>query len=98
MLLVVLSRMLKRTPSQDLNYDYIYSMGMYYDSVVHILKTLLIMRKYIFDVDGTLTPSRKKIESEFAEFFLEFIKTIMSLWLLVVIVRRLLEQVTPEIL
>ena len=32
------------------------------------------MRKYIFDVDGTLTPSRKKIEPEFAEFFQEFIK------------------------
>tara|TARA_Y100000022_G_C13225067_1_gene364424 strand:- start:47 stop:775 length:729 start_codon:yes stop_codon:yes gene_type:complete len=28
--------------------------------------------KFIFDVDGTLTPSRKKINPKFAEFFLEF--------------------------
>ena len=31
------------------------------------------MRKYIFDVDGTLTPSRQKIDSNFADFFLRFI-------------------------
>ena len=31
-------------------------------------------RKYIFDVDGTLTPSRGKIDPEFLEFFNEFIK------------------------
>ena len=30
------------------------------------------MRKYIFDVDGTLTPSRKKIEHEFWAPFLIF--------------------------
>lgn len=30
---------------------------------------------YIFDVDGTLTPSRKTAEPEFREFFLEFCKT-----------------------
>jgi phosphomannomutase len=29
---------------------------------------------YIFDVDGTLTPSRMRIDKEFKEFFLEFIK------------------------
>jgi len=30
--------------------------------------------KYVFDVDGTLTPSRSKIDSNFQEFFLKFIK------------------------
>lgn len=29
-------------------------------------------RKFVFDVDGTLTPSRKKIDEDFAEFFLDF--------------------------
>ena len=33
------------------------------------------MRKvYIFDVDGTLTPSRIKMNKEFKEFFLEWAK------------------------
>lgn len=31
--------------------------------------------KWIFDVDGTLTPSRGRIDSEFAEYFLWFAKT-----------------------
>lgn len=30
------------------------------------------MNKFIFDVDGTLTPSRQTIDPEFAEFFTEF--------------------------
>jgi phosphomannomutase len=30
------------------------------------------MNRFIFDVDGTLTPSRGKIDPEFAEFFLYF--------------------------
>lgn len=30
------------------------------------------MNHYIFDVDGTLTPSRGKIDSDFAEWFLDF--------------------------
>ena len=30
------------------------------------------MKKYIFDVDGTLTPSRKKIDHEFLKFFMNF--------------------------
>ena len=30
------------------------------------------MKKYIFDVDGTLTPSRKKIDQEFLKFFMNF--------------------------
>lgn len=29
-------------------------------------------RKYVFDVDGTLTPSRQKIDPKFAEFFEQF--------------------------
>ena len=32
------------------------------------------MNKFIFDVDGTLTPSRQVIDTEFKEFFLQFIK------------------------
>jgi phosphomannomutase len=30
------------------------------------------MNKFIFDVDGTLTPSRQRIDTKFAEFFLHF--------------------------
>lgn len=30
------------------------------------------MKKYIFDIDGTLTPSRGTIDSDFKEFFREF--------------------------
>ena len=33
-----------------------------------------MIRKFVFDVDGTLTPSRKKIEDNFAEFFESFCK------------------------
>lgn len=32
------------------------------------------MYRFIFDVDGTLTPSRQRIEPNFAEFFLDFCK------------------------
>jgi phosphomannomutase len=32
------------------------------------------MNKFIFDVDGTLTPSRQTIDPTFKEFFLQFIK------------------------
>lgn len=31
-------------------------------------------RKFVFDVDGTLTPTRQKIDTKFADFFLEFCK------------------------
>jgi len=34
--------------------------------------TELILRKYIFDVDGTLTPSRGIIDKDFKEFFMDF--------------------------
>ena len=30
------------------------------------------MKKYIFDVDGTITPSRQKIDEEFLTFFFQF--------------------------
>ena len=32
------------------------------------------MHKFIFDVDGTLTPSRGKIDNDFKKFFVEFCK------------------------
>ena len=30
------------------------------------------MNKFIFDVDGTLTPSRREMDKEFVQFFFEF--------------------------
>ena len=30
------------------------------------------MKKFIFDVDGTLTPSRGRIDKDFEEWFLDF--------------------------
>lgn len=36
--------------------------------------------KFIFDVDGTLTPSRRSIDPEFKEFFLDFVKN-NKVWL-----------------
>ena len=38
------------------------------------------MNKFIFDVDGTLTPSRQKIDPEFEEFFKAFIAS-NKVWL-----------------
>ena len=35
---------------------------------------MTIVNRFIFDVDGTLTPSRAKIDDEFALFFLDFCK------------------------
>ena len=32
------------------------------------------MNCYIFDIDGTLTPSRDKINKDFLKWFLEFVK------------------------
>lgn len=34
-----------------------------------------LTKKYVFDVDGTLTPSRKCIDSDFAKFFQKFCET-----------------------
>ena len=33
------------------------------------------MKKFIFDVDGTITPSRKLIDPEFEQYFIEFAST-----------------------
>ena len=33
------------------------------------------MNKFIFDVDGTLTPSRSRIDSVFENYFLDFVKS-----------------------
>ena len=55
------------------------------------------MRKYIFDVDGTLTPSRKKIEPEYAEFFQDFIKNKHVSLVTGSDRDKTLDQVTPEI-
>ena len=55
------------------------------------------MKKYIFDVDGTLTPSRCKIEPEFIPFFLEFTKTRDVYLVTGSDKQKTVEQVTPEI-
>ena len=55
------------------------------------------MKKYIFDVDGTLTPSRCKIEPEFIPFFLEFTKTRDVYLVTGSDKQKTIEQITPEI-
>ena len=40
---------------------------------------------FIFDVDGTLTPSRQKMTEDFLEFLMSGQKEIDFIWLLVVI-------------
>ena len=55
------------------------------------------MKKFIFDVDGTLTPSRQKIPSDFLPFFLEFTQK-EDVYLVTGSDRdKTLEQVTPEV-
>ena len=55
------------------------------------------MKKFIFDVDGTLTPSRRKITSEFFYDFFQFTKK-NDVYLVTGSDRdKTLEQVTPEI-
>ena len=55
------------------------------------------MKKFIFDVDGTLTPSRKKIDPEFHKFFMEFTSN-HDVYLVTGSDRKkTLEQITPEI-
>ena len=44
--------------------------------------------KFIFDVDGTITPSRKRISEDFLPFFTEFVENNDVIWLLVVIGTR----------
>ncbi len=55
------------------------------------------MKKFIFDVDGTLTPSREKISDEFSPLFWELTKS-EEVYLVTGSDRqKTLEQVTPEI-
>ena len=55
------------------------------------------MKKYIFDVDGTLTPSRSRITEEFLPFFNQFIEK-NDVYLVTGSDRaKTLEQVTPFI-
>ena len=53
--------------------------------------------KFIFDVDGTITPSRKRISEDFLPFFTEFVEN-NDVYLVTGSDRdKTLEQVTPEI-
>jgi len=55
------------------------------------------MKKFIFDVDGTLTPSRKPIDPEFHKFFMKFSSN-NDVYLVTGSDRaKTLEQVTPEL-
>ena len=55
------------------------------------------MKKFIFDVDGTLTPSRRKITSEFFPIFAKFARE-QDVYLVTGSDRdKTLEQITPEI-
>ena len=55
------------------------------------------MKKFIFDVDGTLTPSRQTIDPEFSPLFWELTKS-ENVYLVTGSDRKkTLEQVTPEI-
>ena len=55
------------------------------------------MKKFIFDVDGTLTPSRKKITPEFFDKFFQFTEE-NDVYLVTGSDRdKTLEQITPEI-
>ena len=55
------------------------------------------MKKFIFDVDGTITPSRSKVTEEFLSFFIDFIFK-NEVYLVTGSDRaKTLEQVTPEI-
>ena len=55
------------------------------------------MKKFIFDVDGTLTPSRQKIQSNFLSFFFGFTFS-NDVYLVTGSDReKTLEQITPEL-
>lgn len=55
------------------------------------------MKKFIFDVDGTLTPSRGTIDPEFKDFFLRFMEE-NKVWLVTGSdYPKTLEQLGPEI-
>ena len=55
------------------------------------------MNKFIFDVDGTLTPSRGAIDGRFKEFFLEFIHDNDTYLVTGSDYSKTLEQLGPEI-
>lgn len=55
------------------------------------------MKRFIFDVDGTLTPSRATIDPDFKSFFLDFIKN-NKVWLVTGSdYSKTVEQLGPEI-
>lgn len=55
-------------------------------------------RKFVFDVDGTLTPSRQKIDAKFAEFFLDFCNSNKVYLITGSDRKKTEEQLTPSIL
>ena len=55
------------------------------------------MKKFIFDVDGTLTPSRKKIDPEFHKFLMEFSSNNDVYFVTGSDRAKTIEQVTPEL-
>ena len=55
------------------------------------------MKKYIFDVDGTLTHSRKKIDPEFHKFLMEFSSNNEVYFVTGSDRAKTIEQVTPEL-
>lgn len=55
------------------------------------------MNKFIFDVDGTITPSRGIIEPKFKEFFLDFVKTNDTYLVTGSDYSKTVEQLGPEI-
>ncbi len=55
------------------------------------------MKKFIFDVDGTLTPSRKKIDPEFHKFLMEFSSNNQVYFVTGSDRAKTIEQVTPEL-
>jgi phosphomannomutase len=55
------------------------------------------MKKYLFDVDGTLTPSRKRIDAGFKYWFTTFVKD-MDVYIVTGSDReKTIEQLTPDI-
>jgi phosphomannomutase len=57
-----------------------------------------LTRKFVFDVDGTLTPSRQKIDPIFAEFFLDFCNREKVYLVTGSDRKKTEEQLTPQIL